>query len=127
MGEVSRSLTAACVYAGVMALLSGCVSSSGNTSRDITADWKRYFAADDHPANWHDLGEGTERVLLADNYLTIDGTVDGCDDARGYWLMGLEWKKEKDTEVSRFITVYADDKLVGDTTTTGEFDCHIDG
>lgn len=120
-----RSLTTATVCTGTL-LLGGCAEPSGSDhSTDITSAWKRYFTADDQPTTWRSLAEVTEQVRLDDEYLSIDGEISSCSDARGYWLMGLEWRHTKNTELSRFITVYSDGELAGDTTTSGEFDCHL--
>lgn len=126
MSDALRSLTAAAVLA-IALPLSGCGGDSAATDRpeNITTAWKKYFTAADRPSDWRSLGKATERVLLDDGYLSIDGEIADCEDARVYWQMGLEWKKEKDTGVSQFITVNSDGNLAGDTATTGEFDCHL--
>lgn len=124
MSDALRALTttAACAL-----LLTGCGGDSSVATRpdDITTAWKKYFTAEGQPSSWRLLGRATERVQLIDDYLSIDGEISGCEDTRVYWQMGLEWRERKDSEISRFITVYSDDELAGDTTTTAEFDCHL--
>ncbi|ADD40100.1 hypothetical protein [Stackebrandtia nassauensis] len=105
---------------------SGCTTESDATkTEDITKRWKKHFTAADQPDSWQLYGRDTEKVTLTDNYLNIEGDIYNCEDTRVYWQMGRDWAKNVDDNVSTFVTVYDDDKLAGDTTTTGEFDCHL--
>lgn len=122
MRDALRTLVAAAACALVLV---GCGGPSTETKAvDITGAWKDYFTDEEHPKSWRTLGEATQRVRLDDGFLSIDGAIGDCEDARVYWQMGIAWKK-RNPEVSRFVTVYSEGELAGDTTTTGEFDCHL--